>query len=304
MRDFGQTIAHFAIAPLRATWYLDYATLDDPPRPGGIQFVQTIRYDFDPTTVAARLGPTVDANPGSLWLIGNEPDRQGFQDDRLPDEYAQLYHGFYSFIKQRDPNAQVAIGAVVQPTPLRLQYLDLILQAYRARYGTMIPVDVWNIHNMILREEAGSWGAGIPPGMTATQGRLYEVQDNDSLPIFRQQIRAFRQWMADHGERNKPLIVSEYGVLMPDIYGFDHARVRTFMLATFDYLMTASDSDLGFPPDADRLVQRWAWYSLNDQMYDPETGQGFNGNLFDPSTRQMTLFGLDYAGYTARFSMP
>ena len=50
-------------------------------------------------------------------------------------------------------------------------------------------------------------------------------------------------------------------------------------------------------------MQRWAWYSLNDQMYDPETGQGFNGNLFDPVTRQITAFGRDYAAYTERLGL-
>lgn len=128
---------------------------------------------------------------------------------------------------------------------------------------------------------------------------LYEIQDNDNIQIFQQQIFAFRQWMADHGERDKPLIVSEYGILMPDIYGFDHDRVRDFMYATFDFFLTATDDELGYPADGNRLVQAWAWYSLDDQMYDPQTGERFNGNLFDPETRDITPFGLDYRAYTA-----
>ena len=28
-----------------------------------------------------------------------------------------------------------------------------------------MPVDVWNVHNFVLREERGSWGVDIPPGI-------------------------------------------------------------------------------------------------------------------------------------------
>ena len=296
------SIDQYDVVQLYAGWYLDFGARLSPPHPEDMEFVQVIRVKegaYDPTTITQTLGPIVDANPGSLWLIGNEPDRRGWQDDRPPWEYAPIYHDLYTFLKGRDPTCQVAIGGVVQPTPLRLKYLDMVVDAYHDFYGEMIPVDVWNVHNMILREEQGSWGAGIPAGLTETVGMLYEIQDNDNIEIFKQQILAFRQWMADHGERNKPLIVSEYGVLMPDIYGFDHDRVRDFMYATFDFFLTATDDELGYPADGNRLVQRWAWYSLDDQMYDPETEEGFNGNLFDPDTRKITPFGLDYGAYTA-----
>jgi hypothetical protein len=153
-----------------------------------------------------------------------------------------------------------------------------------------MPVDVWNVHNFILREERGSWGVDIPPGISVDQGRLFEIEYHDSLEIFRQHILDFRQWMKDRGEREKPLIVTEYGIVMPSEYGFSHERVRDFMYATFDFLMTATDPDLGYLPDDDRLVQRWCWYSLSDTVYP-------TGNLFDPSTGQITPLGLAYGSY-------
>ena len=39
------------------------------------------------------------------------------------------------------------------------------------------------------------------------------------------------------------------------------------MIDTFDFLLSATDSSTGFPADADHLVQRWFWYSLNDHRY-------------------------------------
>lgn len=292
------TIDDYDVGMLNAGWYHDLQTSVTPSRPGGMEYVQTIwvsgtSYHPDLATI----GEAVDNNPGSIWAIGNEPDSP-WQGNCLPEEYAAVYNELYTFIKSRDPDARIAIGAVIQPTPLRLQYLDMIVEAYQEQYGEMIPVDVWNIHNMILREERGSWGANIPPGIDVNQGQLYRIRDNDNLDIFKQHIVDFRKWMAQNGQRDKPLMISEYGVLMPELYGFTPERVRDFMYQTFDFMLTATDPDLGYPADDNRLVQRWAWYSLNDEPYDAESGGGFNGNLFDPATQEATVFGVDYGTYT------
>jgi hypothetical protein len=218
------------------------------------------------------------------------------QDCVTPARYAELYYELYHIIKNADASAKVAIGGVVQGTPLRLQYLDEILDAYYSEYGEMIPVDVWNVHGFILREKVGEWGCQIPCGLSAQQGMLYEIDDHDDMTIFRQQIRRFRQWMKDRGERNKPLIVSEYGILMPADYGFDEPRVESFMLATFDYFLSATSSSLGYPDDDNRLVQAWCWYSLDDYSF-----EGFEtySHLFDPYTKEITLLGTAYGDYTA-----
>jgi hypothetical protein len=72
------------------------------------------------------------------------------------------------------------------------------------------------------------------------------------------------------------------------------------MTGTFDFLATAADPLLGDPLDGGRLVQRWAWFSLDVPPYDPETAPtGFNGNLFDPDTADITVYGLHYEGLTA-----
>jgi streptogramin lyase len=162
-------------------------------------------------------------------------------------------------------------------------------------------VDLWHIHNAILNEERGVWGADIPPGIEANQGVIRSIDDNDNVLIFQDQVRAFRQWMVDHGYDGYPLLITEYGILMPDDYGFDVARVNQYMTDTFAYLSTATDATLGAPWDGGRLVQRWAWFSLDEQPWDPFTGVGFNGNLFDPNTTQITAYGEHFAGLTAGF---
>jgi hypothetical protein len=283
-------VDQYDVGRLGAGWYVNWWVNPDPPRPNDMEFVQMIRvpggsYAPDIDTI----GAAADANPGSLWMIGNEPDVV-WQDNATPAEYAQVYHDLYTFLKGRDPSCRVAIGGISQPTPLRLRYLDMVLEAYQRLYGQKMPVDVWNIHAFILREEKDSWGVDIPPGISDTKGILYEIEDHGDLEVFKQQIVDFRRWMKERGERNKPLIVSEYGILMPEDYGFPHEMVRDFMYESFDYFLTATDESLGYPADGNRLVQRWAWYSLSDTRYP-------TGNLFDPETKEITPLGRDYGSY-------
>ena len=65
--------------------------------------------------------------------------------------------------------------------------------------------------------------------------------------------------MARQGYRSYPLIVTEFGVLMPDDYGFTTERVNSFMSATFDFLQNTADAGLGDPMDGNRLVQKWSY---------------------------------------------
>jgi streptogramin lyase len=253
------------------------------------------------TVDAPTLGPLVDANPGAMWLIGNEPDCI-WQDNVYPEEYARIYHDLYSFIKNRDRTSQVAAGGIVQPTPLRLEYLDRVLAAYQVSYKQALPLDLWHIHNAVLNEQRGGWGAGIPPGIEADEGVLRGIDDNDNMEYFEAQVWAFRQWLADRGYSGYPLIITEFGVLLPDDYGYDVTRVNAFMSATFDFLSTAEHPTLGDPSDGHRLVQRWAWFSLDIPPWDPEFALGgFNGNLFDPETAAITAHGSNYASHTSTF---
>lgn len=282
-------------------------------------FVQTIRLSDDgpfPEKACSAcpswssLTTVIQENPGSLWFIGSEPDRQEYV---RAGRYAELYHEFYTFLKAQDPTCQVGIGGVVQSTPIRLQYLDMILAAYYEDQGVAMPVDVWNIHNYVLRE-ADDWGGGIPPETDPELGILYAIQEHDMLDPhptdpkklgWKRHITLMREWMRDRGYRDRPLVISEYGILMPDWpgYDYDYPRVRDFMLATFDWMLTYADSATGYPADGNRLVQAWAWYSLN---YNEPPFQGAVTwyHLFDPDTTAITDLGLDYGAYTAPLTDP
>lgn len=281
-----------AVKELGLGWYLAWGVLETPPGPAGVEFWQMIRLSeqgFHPEKET--LQRIAQTTPGMTWLIGNEPDVR-WQDNVTPARYAELYHDLYYFLKAADPSAQVVIGGITQPTPLRLQYLEMVLSAYQARYSEEMPVDVWNIHNFMLREERDSWGVDIPPGLGVDQGVLFEIDDHDDLEVFKAQIIGFRQWMADRGQRNKPLIISEYGILMPEDYGFPLERVKDFMYGTYNFMLNATDEQIGYPADDNRLVQRWAWYSLSDDRY-------ATGNLINLETGELTDLGHVHREYIA-----
>ena len=322
----GGAVSGYDVASLNVGWHLDFGTQLSPNRPNGAEYIQVIDlkpalngYAFTPPT--STLYQIMDQNHGSTWLIGNEPDGP-LVDNLYPETYARAYHDLYYLIKQYDPTARVGIAAIIQPTPLRFQYLDRVWNAYQQYYGEPLSTDLWNTHSYILREIDPSdpeaypngpymvWGAYIPPGISATRGILYNESDMFSLSIFQQRLLDLRRWMADHGERDKSLYITEYGELFPyppympngdpepyvDENGvpITEARVAAFMTGTFNLLQSASDPGVGYPADGNRLVQRWLWFSTNYR--------GYGGMLFDPDSRQRSQLGNAFYTYTHAIS--
>ncbi len=296
----------FDISPLRLGWYINYQALSVPTTFPGL----LIPPEYAPIISMTQTGPNaadwtirtppggdiaavVAGNPGAFFLIGNEPDRRVIQDDLEPHVYAHAYHTLYHQIKALDPTARVVAGNIVQATELRLQYLDLVLAAYHDQFGGSLPADAWGVHGFILREETGSWGADIPPGINASQGELIEIDENDDLDRFRERLVRMRQWMHARGYRHVPLLMDEFGVLMPFDFGYPPERVNAFMNGAYDIMRTATDATTGYPYDGNKLVQRYSWYSSTDDPLD------FNGRLWDPGTGQLTEVGQNYADYVA-----
>ncbi len=303
----------FDLTPLRAGWYVDYRAAVSAPANNGAEYVLIVHASDTDTSVSygptgAALAAVAAAYPGATYIIGNEPDRRAVQDDVLPQNYARIYHAARQEIRALNPAARVFPGAIVQPTPLRLAYLDQVLAAYQAMYGEAMPVDGWAMHGFLLNERSCDayghdlnvcWGADIPPGLDATDGVVLTPQDNARLDLFQAGIVRFRTWMAENGYRQTPLYLSEYGVLMPPIFGFPPETVNRYMRETFDYLLTTTDANLGLTLDGNRLVQRFSWYSTHDIQ--------FNGYLYQSSSSVESLtppyvlspMGEHYAAYTA-----
>lgn len=315
----------YGLVSMRFGWYVDFTVNANPPTPYGMEYMPTVRvkqlkltgggssteccvtcsyktpHEYSVTPSIAQIQSVAASHPGMTWLIGNEMERTDWgsdaacdhQDEMLPELYAQAYHDLYAVIKTADPSAQIAIGGMVEFTDLRRQYLERVWNEYLTRYGENMPVDVWNIHLYILQEVRGSWGADIPAGFSENSGTLYTVSDNKDFTKVWSQIVALRTWMKAHGQQNKPLIITEYGINMPTYYpGFSAAEVRDAMMyPSFDNFLNTTDSNLGYPADDYRLVQRWNWWSMDADDGSCDGGafyEYYGGSLFNsglgPST--------------------
>lgn len=273
-----------------AGWYLRFYPISPGTKPSnGAEFVHVLRMQhgvFDPPL--SSLDSEIAENPGALWLVGSEMevDHPESGDKSYPEEYAQAYHNAYTYIKQRDPSAQVGIGGMSMATPGRLQYLDKVWANYQQRYGTTMPIDVWSIHVYIFAERVwnstapyhGKIALGTDPYLgtqsyggdtnRCSRDDVYCIAEHDSIEIFKDQITELRRWMKDHGQQNKPLILTEFSLLYQPGYadefgrGWPASRVNAYMDATANWLETAVDPALGYPPDNNRLVQQWLWFSM------------------------------------------
>lgn len=261
--------------------------------------------DPDTGNVREGLGTIISRNPGSLWLVGNEIDvHNDQQGNTMPQVYARAYHEIYHYIKQADPSAKVAHASLSMMTEGRMQYLDIVWDTYRQLFGQDMPVDVWNMHLYILSERHPTNQSGYGDGKIALgtdpalakldalsdtskcpnpntpgddpRSDVYCRSEHDSVRIFQEQLLNMRRWMKDHGQQDKPLIISEYGLLYPyiqdtpsscflaDEFGncFAPQRVATYLRETMNLLDSWTDPELGYPQDGFRMVQQWLWYSI------------------------------------------
>ena len=326
---YYQPVERFGIAaPLGFSGYdiesinvraaLDWGAVRPFSLPQDVEYIHVLRVRDDLYDgVLASLTTLIPANPGEVWIIGNEPDTTyGNQDNLEAAVYAARYYVIATTIRDLDPTAKLAFGTIVQPTPVRIHYLELVLHELASEilsgsldYALAL-IDIWSIHAFILNEEDGEWGTGLPPGyIDLTPGSpdfwgepfVINLYDTYSINLFTGFVNDFRVWMDSIGERNKPLWITEYGSLIPPIdlpepptYAtVSDENTTLYMVDTFDFLLSATDSSTGFPSDADHLVQRWFWYSLNDHRY------SFGGSLFDPdNNKEITLVGEAFRAYT------
>lgn len=247
----------------------------------------------------------IASHPGEVWFVGNEVDRGtdpgsniGGQGDTYPDVYARAYHDVYQFIKAADPTAQVGNAGLVEATPGRMQYLDLAWNSYQATYGSVMPVDVWNMHLYIMPEanhdgtpnNVANIALGTNPALAKRESwndltfcsdpLYYCYKQHDDIAKLGEQVMWMRTWMKNHGQQNKPLMITEYSILYPyivpspvngfncwivdeDRLCFSPARVSQYVANSFNYFNTAQDPNLGYARDNNRLVQSWLWFDLN-----------------------------------------
>ncbi len=227
-------------------WYYDYHY--ETPSAQGHPRLFMVRWE----PFGEELEQALRDHPGSWWAVGNEPNDIN-QDWRTPAQYAEFYHDFYHWAKRLDRRCRI-IPAGVSNADWR--WLAQFREEYRRLYGRYPPTDGWNLHNYLLEPE-------VDP---------YDVAE------FKRRIIAFRHWMLEIGEADRPLFLTEFGVL----YGAGccdrpidpPAKLVAFMRETVAWL------------DETDHVQHWAWFILNN-------ARDFNGGLYD-AAGAITEYGLAY----------
>ena len=223
----------------------------------------------------------------TIFMIGNEI---GWDDQRNPEQYARAYHAYYSCIKAIDNRFGVAIGGIPSPSwiyqnydwwplpwlPWRgmssmpaLDYVRFARQEYESIYGVPMPIDAFILHTYVF------------------------TGNMDDIEVFKQHVRDYRNFMKEIGARDKPLIIKEMGIPRSRV---PISIVKEFMYKAFDYLQNAKDSNLGMPSDENRLVQRWAWFVLNDGEGEYE-GYWDSTSLFDSDTKEIRELGIAFFKY-------
>ncbi len=280
---------------LRWSQTLDWDYKRDPQLPADVTFLHTLRITEDGWGNFDTWDEVLDEvrrHPGQVWIIGNEPDVK-WQDGVSAEIFADRYHEAFARIKAVDITAQVAVGAVSAGTELRLRYLDQVLAIYEQKYGMALPTDMWTLHAYVLREERDSWGIDIPPGLDAEFGDLYEIDDHDDLDLFLKQIVAFRRWMSENGYRDRPLSVTEFGILLPNDYGFPPEVVAQYMRDTYTIMLNEQDAQIGYPSDDNRLVQSMFWFIFHYDQYP-------TGAIWDIENGKLTPLGEELQSFIGR----
>lgn len=228
---------------LGKVWYLDYGyngkVLPGHPR----LFLVQSSEDVKPVTAVAR------SHRGEWWQFGNEPNDPN-QDNLSPSDYARRFHDFYFSLKRTDPGARIVAAGIADAD---WKWADAFRESYRAQFGRYPHVDGWSIHDYLL-------------------DRCEDATDSEK---FKARIVAFRNWMTRIGEPDRPLLLTEYGV----VYGsgccecplIPPAETVAFMETTTRWLIQS------------RLVQSWAWFSIR-------SGGRYNGDLFTDQG-EPTLYG-------------
>ena len=305
--------------------------------PDHIEYIHVIRVGdevYNNGELITKLPTIISNNLGDVWIIGNEPDRFCYQDSVNPETYAERYFEISTLIRTLDPTAKLGFGSIVQPTPIRIRYLQRALDRLIELSGNekiiaMGLIDIWSIHAFILNEHPFDWGAGVPVGFyTYTYGDVEaeripencftgEIYNNDwsdskkitdfsdtySIDIFKQRIKTFREWLNYIGERDKPLWITEYGSLFPPIDPppppiIDYVNFSDEISANF---LIDSFNFLLYTSDAqtgfaqDSNKLVQRWFWYSLNDY----RYNFGGTLFDPDNNfEITTVGIAYKRFT------
>lgn len=219
------------------------------------------------------------------WAVGNELGLD--PGDLTATKYASEFISWRDCIKGINPQFRVGSGAItsmrhVLPRTFPMSctnidsadsgksYLKTYVNRIRSINGNKMP-DFMMMH---------AYSACSPPITGETSG----------FSRFKNTVLEYRQAMKELGLQNKELWLKEFNG-----WGYNSDN---FLNDAFEFLINAKDSDLGYPADGNRLVQRFAWFQLKN------TPEGMNNTpqvLVSP-TGTLTANGINYRKVSRKYA--
>jgi hypothetical protein len=206
------------------------------------------------------------ANPGKLYIAGDEPD----QACTLPYDYAGTYHDFVAAIRGADPTARFSPAGIADPNdqccpppggePCRsnMHYTSYALQFYNAyiqRYGVAPPVNEWRFHNF------AQW-----------------LGDGD-INTWWTEVSNAAAWSVAHGAN---MVLGSWGFIGWDINSTNMPLYLSEMKQTMAYLVN------------DTRINQAAWWSYENTGY-PHYLKNSDGTLTQEGQQYASVLPADIA---------
>lgn len=180
---------------------------------------------------------------GTLFQLGSEPGLSYAGDERTPAELVADAERIKKMLDGFDRDYRLALGGIATA---RCEASKI---GYRGIYG----IDYFK---QVLRA-CGDFT------FDAYVIHPHPFPSETKKPVFvdsRDQITEFRRVMAEHGLRDKPLLVGEIGI---GFKGTKEDEALQFVQRIVTFMLTQRDAAIGNPKDGNFLVQRFCWWCLS-----------------------------------------
>lgn len=247
----GRTINEFAWQELGIGWYFDWGA-GGGPQPGleylglvggwgkGVVDASTCNYYKSITADKTKYPDNID---NMMWTVGNEI---GFDDGRTATEYARDFISWYDCLKSINPTFKVGSGALIS------LYHKLPGTTCSKTPNVNGGIAYFKTYINILKNSNK-----VPDFITSHAYTHCRPVGDLTVSNFIDEIKEQRALMKELGLQNKDLILNEWT-------NYSNYYVINHLKQTVDYLVSAKDTNIGNPDDEYRLVQRWAWFLLNN----------------------------------------
>ena len=151
------------------------------------------------------------ANPGRLYIDGDEPDQSCIP----PSDYAVVYHDFVVAMRSADPTARLSPAGFAEPnwhccpdpyvepclsSMHSIGYADQFYNAYVQRYGVAPPVNEWRFHDFgivfAVGDVDGWWGRvdkeaawSVSHGANMVLGAWGFPGWSEPMPVFQEHLK-------------------------------------------------------------------------------------------------------------------